>query len=839
MKIPLRWLADYVELSESLPHLVERLTIAGLEVENVRLLGIPTPPGLKLKGEERGPVWESDKYVVAEITEIKPHPDADKLKLPMVNYGASEPKQLVTGAPNINIGESGHKVVLALPGAEFIDTHGKEPAIKKLKPTKLRGIPSDSMVCSYAELGICDDHEGIILLEKEAPVGMPLVDFMGDAVVEVDVLPNMSRCLSMIGVAREVAAITGKKINLPPTEMKAEGKEIKGQVQIEIEDPQLSCRYAALLLKDVNIGPSPGWMQRKLIYAGMRPISNVVDITNFVMLEWGQPLHAFDYDVLVKRAGGKAPTIIVRPAREGEVLKTLDNVDRKLTPANLVIADTQGPIAIAGVMGGAETEVTDATKNILLETANFDAVSIRRTMKQFNLPSEASIRFSKGVHPETVIPAGIRAAELMREYAGATICKGIEDCYPAPLPPQVVELRMSEVKRLLGFDFPIDKAIQILQSLEFRVQKSDDSTLSVTAPAHRLDIQEGEADLIEDLARIYGYDHLPATLMADQLPTQHTNTTLVFENQVKDILVTSGLQEIMTYSLTTPEREQAVGVSANEYVTLLNPISAERSVMRQSLLASVLEVAAYNLKNSNDVRLFEIGRIYLPRTGENLPVEPRRLALFLCGKRRREFWEDSSKQLPAPDSLDFFDLKGIVESLLADLHITNIRYEHSKASSLHPARAADVFVNEQLVGHFGQLHPRVAEKYELDEKRVYLVAEFDVDALQDQIPKRYTYSSVPRFPAALRDIAVVVSETVTAEQIEKEIRAAGGNLLQNLWLFDVYQGSSIAEGQKSLAYALTYQADDKTLTDKEVDKAHKKIEGRLQNTLGAQIRGKE
>jgi phenylalanyl-tRNA synthetase beta chain len=839
MKIPLRWLSEYVSLPESTSYLVERMTLAGLEVGGVKLFGLPVPEGLRVKEDERGPVWEKDKYVIAQIKEIKQHPDADKLKLPMVDYGTGEVKQLVTGAPNIQVGESSQKVVLALQGAEFIDTHGKAPEIKRLKPTKLRGIPSDAMVCSYAELGVSDDAEGIILLEDDAPVGMPLVDFMGESVVEVDVLPNMARCLSMIGVAREVAAITGQKIKLPPHQMQTAGDAIAGQVKVEIEDSKLSARYAAILLKNVEIKSAPGWMQRRLMYAGMRPISNIVDITNFVMLEWGQPLHAFDYDVLVKRAGGKAPTIIVRPAREGEMLKTLDDVERKLTPDNLVIADTAGPIAIAGVMGGAETEVTAGTKNILLESANFNNVSIRRTMRQFDLPSEASVRFSRGVHPELVRPTAERAAELMRQYGNATICAGIVDNYPAPLQPQVITLRASEIKRLLGIDFPVDEAARILQSLEFTVEKQDADTLRVTTPPHRLDIQEGEADLIEDLARIAGYDKLPATLLADQLPAQHTNEPLVFEDRVRDILASVGLQEAITYSLTTPEREAPLGIAGNTHVQLVNPISSDRGVMRQSLLTNLLEVLATNLRTIDDVRLFEIGSVYLPREEANLPDEPRRLAVVMTGKRGVEYWQDSATGATKPVPLDFFDLKGIVESLVADLHLTDVKYQPSQATYLHPARAAELLTGHKSVGHFGQMHPRVAIQCGFDTQRTILVGEFDLEAMRAAAPDRYKYTPVPRFPAALRDIAILVDESVPAEKLEAEIRAGGGDLLSSVWLFDVFKGGNLAPGKKSLAYALSYQADDRTLVDKEVDKAHKKIEERLKRTLNAEIRGRE
>jgi phenylalanyl-tRNA synthetase beta chain len=695
------------------------------------------------------------------------------------------------------------------------------------------------MVCSERELGISDEHEGIILLEPEAPVGTPLADYLGDIVLEIDVLPNMARCLALVGVAREVAALTGQTVKLPPHTAAAEGPPVEGQVQVRIEDPKLSARYTAMLIKGVTVGPSPGWMQRRLSYAGMRPINNIVDVTNYVMLEWGQPLHAFDYDLLVARAGGKAPVITVRPARPGEVLTTLDGQRRELTPENLVIAEERGPVALAGVMGGADTEVRDTTKNILLESANFDFVSIRRTMKQFNLPSEASLRFSKGIHPEVVRPAAERAAELMRQHAGGTVCRGLVDCYPAPPAPQVVTLTLGGVRRILGMDFPLEEAVRILGALEFHVEPTGPESLRVTTPPHRLDIQAGAADLIEELVRVYGYDRLPATLPADRLPRQQANVPLAFEEHLRDQLVDAGLQDVITYSLTMPEREAPLGLPLGEYVRLRNPISSERTVLRQTVLAGVLDVAEANLRHEDTVGQFEVGPVYLQRADAPLPDEPRRLALVLTGRRRPEFWGDTAAgDNSGAQPLAFFDLKGVVEALAGDLHLPDVGYRPSAAPYLHPGRAAELLVGDRAVGHFGELHPRVAEAYGLGGRAV-LAGEFDVEALQAAAPPHLAYTPVPRFPDALRDIAVVVEEAVPAERVSGEIRRAGGDLLRQVRLFDLYRGGSIPPGTKSLAYALSYQAGDRTLTDKEVDKAHKKIEDRLKHVLKAQIRGKE
>jgi phenylalanyl-tRNA synthetase beta chain len=836
MKIPLSWLRDYIDVTLTPAQLIERLTFAGLEVAGTRVFGLPIPDGVRVKAEERGPVWDRDKIVIAEVLSVEKHPNADKLKLPTVTWGEGKVKQLVTGAPNINVGDKGQKVVLALAGSILFDGHSDVRKLSELKPTTIRGLPSDAMVCSLLELGVSenkDDHTGIILLEDDAPVGMPLADFMGDIVLEVDVLPNMARCLAMLGVAREVAAITGAKMKIPQPSAVGVGESIEGQLKVEIEDPKLSARYAAALIKNIKIGPAPGWMQRRLMVAGMRPINNIVDITNFVMLEWGQPLHAFDYDVLVARAGG-TPTIIVRPARAGEVLVTLDKQERRLSPEHLVIADTKGPIALAGVMGGLETEVTAATKNILLESASFDFVSIRRTFRQFDLPSEASARFSRGIHPETVKPAAERAADLMRQYASGSVCKGLVDTYPAPRSPHVVEFNIEQMDRLLGFQIDPQEAIRILQALEYKVEAKGANAYRVTVPTHRLDIQEGPADLIEDIVRIYGYDRVPTTLLSEPLPKQQANEPIVFEEKVRDILVDCGLQEVVCYALTMPEKEAPL-LGSGDYVALKNPISSERSVMRQSVLASVLEIAESNLRNTDDVRLFEIGFAYVPGKN-NLPKEPRRLAIVMTGNRTQEFWSDAGAKDKQP--LDFFELKGIVEALTQDLHLNNVSFQPAKAVHLHPGKSATLLVNGQPLGDFGVLHPKVAQKFGLGERTV-LVAEFDVETLQSLTPPRFSYTPVPRFPAALRDIALVVDEAVSAERIEAEIRTAGGDLLSGVRLFDVYRGNQIAAGTKSLAYALSYQAADRTLADKEIDKAHKKIEDRLKQTLKATIRGKE
>jgi phenylalanyl-tRNA synthetase beta chain len=836
MRVPLSWLVEYVDLAMPVAELAERLTLNGLEVAAVDIIGLPTPQGLRGKQLEERPVWNPEKIRIGRVIAVERHPNADRLTLATLDYGAAEPKTVVTGAPNIRPGDSGQKVILALAGSILYDGHADAKVLKELKSSKIRGVASDAMVCSGYELGISDEHEGIIILEEDAPVGAPLADYMGDVVLEIDVLPNMARCLSMIGVAREVAAFSNQTIRLPRQALQATGPPVDGKVSVAIEEPRLSARYMAGLITGVRIGRAPGWMQRRLTYAGMRPVNNIVDITNYVMLEWGQPLHAFDYDLLVHRAGGKTPAITVRPARAGEKITTLDGIARQLGPEDLVIADDAGPVAIAGVMGGSDTEVSSTTTNVLLESANFDFLSIRRTMKRFDLPSEASLRFSRGVHPEVARPAAERAAELMRQHAGGTVSRGLVDCYAAPVPRRIIELSMTEVRRILGVEFSIDEAARILRSLEFEVVHKGSDVLAVTPPPHRLDIQSGSADLIEELGRIHGYDKLPATLLAERLPEQSLNRTLALEEKVRDGLVALGLQEVITYSLTEPDREAPLGIVDIEYIRLQNPISSQRTVMRRSVLAGVLEIAALNLRHSDGVRCFEIGSVYLPRPTENLPDERRRLAIALIGNRQPEFWGDGPSR--QKQVFDYFDLKGLITELKTDLHLSDVTYRASSATYLHPGKGAEILLAGRPVGHMGQLHPKTAEAYGLQEWQV-LAGELDLQAILNAVPARFTFTSISRYPAALRDIAAIVDQSIPAERVAAEIRVAGGDLLRHARLFDLYQGESIPAGTKSMAYALTYQADDRTLTDKEVDRAHKKIEDRLKHVLKAQIRGEE
>jgi phenylalanyl-tRNA synthetase beta chain len=846
MKVPLSWLREYVDLTTPIPALVERLTLAGLEVIGVKLIGVAPPEGLRCKIDDPGPVWAKDKIVTAKVVEISQVPETDKLKFVKLDLGkGGELKTVITGAGNICPGESGQVVVLAYAGSILFDGYSEKKVLKELKPKPIRGFPSDSMVCSVRELGIAEDHEGILLLPPETPVGVPLVDLLGDVVLEIDVLPNMARCLSIVGIAREVAALTGQRLKPPSSAVSQSDEPIIGKAEVKIADPNLSRRYTAMLINDVTIRPSPFWMQRRLTLAGMRPINNIVDVTNYVLLETGQPLHAFDYDKLKARSTGKAPIITVRNAKTGETLRALDNVERKLDPSHLVISDERGPIALAGVMGGFDTEVSATTKNILLESAHFLAGSIRRTARHFNLHSEASMRFSRGIHPELALPTAQRAAELLRQLANGKVSQGVIDCYSSPLASSAIHLDLHYVERLLGIVIPPDEIAKILRGLEFQVDGPNGSgALLVAPPPHRVDIQHGPADLVEDIVRIFGYQRLPATMVADELPPQQDNLPLLQEERIKDLLVNLGLQEVITYALTSKEIEAPLGTRC-EHVELLNPIHSERSVMRKSVLASVLQVAATNLRNRAGVRLFEIGKAYEPTTSQPLPDENRRLVIVMTGSRAPEHWDSQTK----PPALDFFDLKGIVETLLLRLHLPQIAFEPVQVPYLHPGQSASIMLRpatakagasaetltERMLGVIGLLHPTLNDQYNLGRHQA-LIADLDLEAILAKVPYLHRFIPISPFPPVLQDIALVVDESLSASRVTEEIRAGGGKLLKQVRLFDVYRGSNLPVGKKSLAFALTFQSDQASLTEKEVAKVHSQIVNRLAKVLSATLR---
>ncbi len=813
MRVPLSWLKEFVDIELPLSELRERLTMAGLEVAAV---------------EEIGAEW--DKIYVGQIQEVLPHPQADRLTLAVVGYGAEEPLTVITGAPNIKVGDKGQKVPLALVGARLLDGHSREPHPFTLKPMRLRGVRSEGMICSEKELGLSEDHTGILILEDDAPVGAPLREYLGDTVIELDVTSNMGRALSIVGVAREVAALAGGRLHIRPPQMKAEGESIQGQIEVEIQDPDICSRYSASLVRDVKVSPSPKWMQRRLLLSGQRPINNIVDITNYVMLELGQPLHAFDCDQIAQKR------IIVRRARPGERLILLDEQERALDDDMLLITDGAGPVAVAGVMGGLDTEVTEETRNVLLESANFNSFSIRRTSQALKLPSEAALRFGRNLDPEGTVPALVRASELMRELAGGVIAQGIADCYPIKPETKRIYLAPQEVERILGMEIPLKRIEKILTSLEFQCQRQGEGLL-VTVPSYRLDVTI-EADLIEEVARVIGYEQIPTTLLYDTLPPQRINWPLHYEERVRDILVGCGLTEVITYSLTSlesiaklyPEKDQ---VGEESYIKLANPLSREHEYLRQTLLASALETLAQNLKNTGRISIFEIGRVYLPQGEGELPQELRRLAIAMTGPRTVSSWLEDTNHTSR--ETDFFDLKGVAEKLLERLKLYAFSFEPAHHPTFHPRRTALLKVDQTEIGILGEAHPAVLENYDLPSQKVCLL-EFDLDALISLAQEKRYYEPVPRVPAITQDIALVVDEEVPAAKVEKIIKEIGGRILSQVWLFDLYRGEQIPPGKKSLAYSLTFQAQERTLTDKEVERIKARILGKLKQELGATLR---
>jgi phenylalanyl-tRNA synthetase beta chain len=826
MRVPISWLKEFVDIPLPIEELAERLTLAGLEVAALERIGVPGSPL----------PWDRERILVGRVREVAPHPNADRLVLATVEYGADRVKTVVTGAPNLRVGEQGQRVAFALEGARLWDAYADTPQIITLKGRKVRGIYSDGMICSERELGLSDEHEGVLLLDGDAPLGTPLADCLGDEVLELEILPNMARCLSILGVAREVAALTGGRARVPQPTMVEAGEPIASRVRVAIADPSLSARYTATLVSGVRIGPSPEWMRRRLRLAGVRPISNVVDVTNYVMLEWGQPLHAFDYDALLRRARG-VPEITVRPARPGEILTTLDGVTRALTPERLVIADGAGPVAVAGVMGGAETEVTDATTSVLLEAACFHFVSIRKTTQALKLPSEASARFGRGVPPALAEPASRRATELIRTLAGGTIAQGMADCYPAPQAPVAVSLGPADARRILGMDVSRGEMDRILTALEFTCTPEGEAALHVLAPLSRLDIGSGPVgvqDLLEEIARILGYDRIPVTELADTLPPQRNNLAVDLEERARDLLVGAGLQEIISYRLTTPESEWRLAPGApageTESVRLANPISADRVVLRRTLLAGLLEAMAQNARLRDRLWFFELGPVFLPERGQPLPLEPRRLAIGMAGPVVPGSWHDQ-----APSRTDFFTLKGVVEALLDGLHLPGVGFEPAELPLFAPGRAARLTVGGVAYGTLGEVHPQVCAAFDLPVQPVGL-GELDLEGLFQRVPSTHRVRAVPRFPFVLEDIALVVDDTLSAAALTQAIREAASALLAEVRLFDVYRERQVAPGKKSLAFSLVFQAPDRTLTDDEVEAEKQRIVEALSRRTGAQLR---
>ncbi len=844
MRVPISWLKDFVTIDLPISEVDTILTNAGLEVKGIEYIGLP---GADL-------VWDREKVVLGHIRRVEQHPLADRLVLATVDYGGESPEVTVTGAPNLfefvgqgDITHLGLYAPFALEGATLYDGHKVERKQTKLKGRELRGIYNRCMLCSEKELGISDSHEGIILMRKDewSPdyrAGTPLQEVLGDAVLEIDIIPNIARCASMVGVAREYAALTGQPMRYPDYDVLMEGEPINGRIQITTANPELNPRFVVLLIEGVQQKPSPYWMQYRLRLAGQRPINVVVDISNYVMLEMGQPNHTFDYDFLRRRADQYAPNgpvhIHTRLPYEGETLTTLDGVKHKLQPYNILVTDPLGNLSLGGVMGGADSEIKPETTNVLLEAAAWNFINIRRTSTQLGIHTDAAFRFSRGVHPSQALLGAKRAAELLRRLAGGRVAQGIVDLYPNPPQPVVVRLDLAYARRLSGLPLSGAEIAELLHRLEFAVIV-DETHLTVTVPNHRMDI-EGGHDLVEEICRMVGYDRIPTTPLADALPPQRGNNELTQEERIKDILVRAGLQEIISYRLTSPTAEARLYpggahlelMQPQAYVTLTNPISPERAVMRQSVLASVLEAVANNGRYQPRIALFELGHVYINTGQAQLPLETPRLALALTGQREVATWQHSE-----PANYHFFDLKGIMEVLFASLHLSP-RYVPAAHPTYRPGRTARILLGDVEIGIMGELHPGVSEAFAIRQEasQPVLAAELWLDVLIPRIPAIFKYQPLSTYPPVHEDLAVVVDAALPATAVVEVMSQAGAPLLKEVELFDVYTGAQVPPGKKSLAYHLTFQSGSKTLSDKEVGKYRQRIIQELQKQLNARLR---
>lgn len=797
MLVPISWLKEFVDVPEDINELSKRLTMSGSNVESISYWG-----------------RDIKNIVVGHITRVEKHPNADKLLIVYVNIG-SEELQIVTGATNI---KNGDKVPVALHGSTIAGG-------KKIRASKLRQVESAGMLCSAEELGF-DDHglpqevqEGIFILPDDAPLGADIKEYLNldDTVLDFEITPNRSDCLSITGMAREVAATFKLNLHMPTIHLKEEAEKTAQEIaKIDIQAEDLCRRYVARIVEDVEIKPSPLWMQRRLQTCGVRPINNIVDITNYVMLELGQPLHAFDFD---KVEGG---SIIVRRGMSSEKMDTLDDTTRELNENMLVIADVNKPLAIAGVMGGAESEITSSTTRILLESANFLGSSIRRTSRQLGLRSESSMRFEKGIDPNLCIKAADRACELIEQLGAGKVLKGYIDVFPGKTYPKVIPFNPDKINRVLGTDISSDEMVDILHRLEIQVNTTKDG-LEAIIPTFRMDITQ-EADIIEEIGRIYGYDRLPITLPEGNVTHGKLNSHQKYLNEIKDLLVYNGYSEIYTFSFVSPKVFDNINAPENsslrQAIPLLNPLGEDHSIMRTTLIPNMLDVVRYNLSHkAQEVKLFEVGAVYLPKKLplDELPHENNRISIGLCG-----------------DIVSFYDLKQIIETIFSRLQIKNYNFMQERYFAFHTGRCARIRIDDEEIGYAGEIHPDVLENYEIS-KKTYL-AELNLDAILNKASRKINFKPLPKFPSSDRDLAIVVKEKVLASDVLNTIKEIGGKLLEEVELFDVYQGSQIAKGYKSMAFSLIFRAEDRTLTDVEVNKIIEKIKTGLCEKFDATLR---
>ncbi|ADQ14895.1 phenylalanine--tRNA ligase subunit beta [Halanaerobium hydrogeniformans] len=805
MQISYNWLKKYININFSAEDLSEKLTMAGLEVEALEYLG----QGL-------------EDIIIAEITKIKEHPNADKLQICYIRTEAGDEEiPVVTGAPNV---EEGQKVPFAGVGSSL-------PGGMEIEEVKLRGEISKGMICSADELGLQEERAaGIMVLDSDAPLGLSFIKYMklDDYIYKLDLTPNYARCLGMLGVAREIKSLYAqdKELIKPTIQFNEDKNEthISEQVEIEIKDPDLCPRYSARLIKDVEIKESPDWIQRRLKAAGIRPINNVVDITNFVLMEYNQPLHSFDYN---KIKDGK---IIVRRAEKGETITTLDEEQRLLDDEMLVIADPDEAVAVAGVMGGFESEVTAQTTDVLIESAYFNPVSVRKTAKKLGMHSDASHRFERGVDIEKAVEANNRACQLLEKCAGGTVVPGVIDEYPGKYEPAVIELDCDRVNELLGVELEESKIIEILKRLQFSLEKKEDKVL-VTVPSFRTDVSRG-ADLVEEIARVYGYNEIESSRPVSKQRGKRT-AKQNFEKDLKELLNSGGLDEVITYSLQAKKGYQDLNLTQverfNNFVEIKNPLSAAFGILRTTLIPGLIDVLASNARRQGaEMAVFETGTVFRKEGDNKRPLELNKLGGGLFGA------EDNLWQQDAPN---FYQLKGVLEMLFEHILLEDYHLEFAEQRPyLHPGRKANIIVEGHKLGFIGEIHPELAEKNDLPQGTT--IFEMDLDKLFElSKDKSYHYKQITKYPVLDRDLAVVIKEDIAIGEIYQAIKSEAGAMLKELNLFDIYQGDQIKSGYKSAAFELKFQAEDRTLRDEEVNERFNKIVDHLSEQYSAEIRG--
>lgn len=811
MQVSIKWLKDYIDFTETPEQLADKLTMAGIPVENV------VDPGEGL-----------EKVVTGRIEKLEPHQNSDHLQICTMNVGLAENIIIVTGAQNV---AEGQVVPVAMVGAHL-------PNGMKISKGKLRGVASNGMLCSAQELKLDleklpeEQKTGIFILPSDTPVGIPAKDVLGlnDVVLEFELTANRADCFSVFGLVREIAAITGNKPHFPEIKVNEDDNtKLNDIFSVEIADPDLCSRFSTRMLKNVKIGPSPEWMQQRLEGAGIRSINNVVDVTNFVMIELGHPMHAYDYD---KITGKK---LIARRAIEGEELHTLDDTSRKAKAEMLVIADSEKAAGLAGIMGGFETEITDTTTTVVLESADFYGPCIRRTARACGLSSEASGRFERGVDSETTIKALDRAAQLLQEMGACTVCEGIVDVYPNPKQANYVTFTPEQINNHLGTNIAKDVMLNIITSVGFDVTKDENDEITVKVPSWRNDVT-CMADISEEIARLHGFDKIKSTLPngVSMQGTQSAKQTFI--DKVKASLSSQGLYETISFALTNEETFNKLNIPQDsplrKAVPIMNPLSDEYPLVRTTLLSSIFDNLARNLARKNDdVALFEVGSVFFPKAlpVTELPDEVVKIAGAITGRRNAQGWNQAN------DMVDFYDAKGIIEELLANLRVTRYTVEAGTHYAMHPGKTALFKKGRDVIATVGEVHPAVLSAYGIT-KPVYIF-ELDATTVMKYMAKDLKYKALPKYPATSRDLAMLVDVDVNAADIEKAMTKAAGQNLTQITLFDVYTGKQVEEGKKSLAFSLTFQSNDKTLTDAEIDPAIEKIVAKLQKDFNANLRG--